>query len=172
MKSFIIILGLLFTFKLYAQHIPPGGGQLDPTKKRTHLDFKNAEMALAKNIKENWKECGFDSKEKEPDSFISFFITFKDEKLVLDPNELNKEKKAECPECEAEKKKTNELKLFQCLIHNTELQKILHDVNSHKKDGKKYLTKKIDKYNKDHPKEILTLSELNDFLSKLVIDYE
>lgn len=164
MKLLLLVMGILLSLSATAQPLEPGGGQLDPTKKYKKINLKKVEPVFSKNIKKNWQRCGFNTKEV-PDSFISFYKQFKNEKHTIDPKDLIKPSKAACPECLQDKIEKHESGNFLCLIHNEEFQQILHVLSKQSKQFNLYLGEKI-------IKEDFTAADVTEFYNKFAIDYE
>lgn len=164
MKVFLSLVTLLFSIQVFAQGHETGGGQLDITKKNRKVNFKEVENVFYKNLKENWGRCGFAKEKKVPDTFISFYNEFKNEKNTIAPADLVDPAKAVCPDCLQQKIEGKAGGNFLCLIHNVELQKVMKVLITYSKQASTYISKKPEG-------KTVKSSELIDYFDKFLIDY-
>lgn len=164
---------MVVSFSLTAQTVAPGGGQFDPTQPhRKNLDFKKLENFFKDKMTNQWEVCGFSNQEKMPESFLEFYIKFSKFKLDLDPNTLTLPSKKDCPECILQKSKEKIENRFQCIVHDSEIQKSFQVAIKHQKEFSKFLEKEIEKHSKKNSSRGLNSIEIIKYYKKNIIDYE
>ncbi len=164
---------MIVSFSLTAQTVAPGGGQFDPTHPHgKNLDIRKLENFFKDKIKTQWEVCGFSNQEKMPDSFLDFYLKFSKYKLNLDPNTLTLPSKKDCPECILQKSKEKIEDRFQCIVHDSEIQKSFRIAVKHHKEFSKFLDKEIEKHSKKNSSRELDSIAIIKYYKKNIIDYE
>lgn len=168
MKFIILISCLILTSNLWAQGHETGGGQFDPTAKKSNINFKKAEKSFKKNLKANWQRCGYGKETQPPHNFVTFYQKFKDEKLSINLSDMVDPAKGLCADCFQQQLAAKDGGNFLCLIYDEKFQEVLYALSRHSTQAREYMQDDIEvSFDKS-----LSASRIIEFYEKLLIDYK